>query len=64
MNAPAHRSYSQMTTFYRCAHQYYLAKVLGVSEHPAMYLAAGSAVHDVLEQINHALYEKQGANAG
>ena len=64
MNPPAHRSYSQMTTFYKCAHQYYLSKVAGAPEQPAVYLVAGSAVHEALEALNHALYAKQAGNAG
>jgi ATP-dependent helicase/DNAse subunit B len=53
-----------MTSFYRCAHAYYLSKVAGVSEKPAVYLVAGSAVHEALEVINHELYTLQEANAG
>lgn len=63
MNAPAHRSFSQMTTFMRCAHQYYLSKIAQVPEQPAVYLAAGNAVHEALEAVNHVLYEQE-ANAG
>lgn len=55
---PAHRSYSQWNTFLQCAHQYYLTKVAKVPEHPAVYLAAGSAVHELIEGINHAFYAK------
>lgn len=55
--APAHRSYSQMSTFYKCAHQYYLSKIAQVPEVPAVYLLAGTAVHTAIEKINHAHYE-------
>jgi len=56
--APAHRSYSQMSTFYKCAHQYYLSKIAQVPEVPAVYLVAGTAVHTAIEKINHQHYEK------
>jgi ATP-dependent helicase/DNAse subunit B len=63
MNVPMHRSYSQMTTFFRCAHQYYLSKVVQVPEKPAVYLVAGNAVHELLEVVNHDLYQSE-VNAG
>jgi ATP-dependent helicase/DNAse subunit B len=53
---PAHRSFSQLSTFLRCQHQYYLSKVQQVPETPAVYLAAGNAVHSMIEQLNHDLY--------
>lgn len=56
--APAHRSYSQMSTFYKCAHQYYLSKIAQVPEVPAVYLVAGTAVHTAIEKINHEHYAK------
>lgn len=64
MKPPEHRSYSQMTTFFKCAHQYYLSKVANAPEQPAVYLVAGNAVHETLEAVNHALYLKQAGNAG
>jgi len=54
MEPPAHRSYSQLSQFMRCQRQYYLAKIAQVPEHPAVYLAAGSAVHSMIEIVNHA----------
>ena len=54
---PAHRSFSQLSTFLRCQHQYYLSKVAKVPETPAVYLAAGNAVHSMIEQLNLELYE-------
>jgi hypothetical protein len=47
-----------MSTFYKCAHQYYLSKIAQVPEVPAVYLVAGTAVHTAIEKINHAHYEK------
>ena len=54
---PAHRSFSQLQTFQKCAHQWYLTKVAKVDEEPAVWFAAGTAVHAVIEAINHAHYE-------
>lgn len=62
MNIPEHRSFSQLNTFLKCAHQYYLGKIAGVPERPAVYLAAGNAVHKMIELINHDLYRE--GNAG
>lgn len=53
MKIPAHRSYSQLSTFLRCQHQYYLSKIACVPEQPAVYLVAGNAVHEMIELINH-----------
>lgn len=60
-NEPLHRSFSQLTAFQQCMHRYYLSKVMGVTENPAVYLAAGTAVHSAIEKVNHLLFE---ANAG
>lgn len=54
---PAHRSFSQLSTFLKCQHQYFLSKVAGVPERPAVYLVAGNAVHAALEAVNHDIYE-------
>ena len=62
MQWPAHRSFSQLSTFSKCNHQWYLAKVAQVPERPAVYLAAGNAVHEMIEHLNHDLYRE--ANAG
>lgn len=58
MNPPAHRSFSQMTTFQRCPLQYYLSKVEQVPEKPAVYMVAGNAVHTMIEILNHKIYEQ------
>lgn len=59
MTAPAHRSFSQLSTFLKCAHSYYLSKIAGVPEQPAVYLVAGNAVHAALEAVNHDLYQQR-----
>jgi len=51
--APAHRSWSQVHTYQSCPKQYQLSRVLRAPETPAWYLAGGSALHTVIEQINH-----------
>jgi ATP-dependent helicase/DNAse subunit B len=56
---PEHRSYSQLTTFQQCQHKYYLGRILQVPEQPAVFTAAGTAVHSAIEKINHYFYEKQ-----
>lgn len=53
---PDHRSFSQLSTWLRCQHQYLLSRVHQVPETPAVYLAAGSAVHHLLELINREHY--------
>jgi ATP-dependent helicase/DNAse subunit B len=55
---PAHRSFSQLSTFLRCQHSYYLGKVAQVPERPAVYLAAGNAVHSMIESLNHEIYQR------
>lgn len=55
---PAHRSFSQLTTYQRCPLQYYLSKVAQVPEKPAVYLVAGSAVHSMIEILNHDIYQR------
>jgi hypothetical protein len=47
-----HLSYSQYTSYARCAKAYYLERVAQAPQLPAVYLVAGSAVHAAIEQIN------------
>jgi ATP-dependent helicase/DNAse subunit B len=56
---PLHRSYSQMSTFKTCAWKYYLQKVAVLPEQPAVYTAVGSAIHEVIEKINHDYFESK-----
>ena len=56
---PPHRSYSQLTTWQSCPQKYFLSKIAMVPEKPAVYLAAGSAVHSMIEWLNHELYKNQ-----
>ena len=54
---PKHLSHSQMTTFFSCARKYYFSKKLKLPEKPAAYLVAGSAIHELLESVNHHIVE-------
>jgi ATP-dependent helicase/DNAse subunit B len=56
--APPHRSFSQLKTFQTCAHQYYLSKIMKVPEVPAVYLTAGSAIHAMIEKVNHVIFQE------
>jgi hypothetical protein len=53
---PEHRSHSQLQTWLRCQHQWYLSRVEQVPERPSLPMAAGNAVHRLFEQINHRRY--------
>ena len=55
---PAHRSFSQLGTYRRCQHLYYLTRILGIQEDPSVWLPAGSAIHTMIEKVNHELYAK------
>jgi hypothetical protein len=59
---PPHRSFSQLSTWQSCPQKYYLSKIAMVPEKPAVYLAAGSAVHSMIEWLNHELYRQQRSN--
>jgi hypothetical protein len=52
MKSPEHFSHSQISAWLRCAKAYQLSRLVGVPERPAVYLVAGNAMHDVIEQIN------------
>jgi putative RecB family exonuclease len=55
----SHRSFSQVATFQSCAWKFYLQKIAQVPERPAIYTAAGSAIHEVIEKINRNFYEEK-----
>lgn len=56
VDVPLHRSFSQLQTFQMCPHQWYLTKVERVPEQPSLYMEAGSAIHTMLERLNHVIY--------
>ena len=58
-DGPAHLSHSQVTTWLRCQHQWYVEKRMQVDRKPAVYLCAGSAVHSVIEQLNKGFFLEQ-----
>lgn len=47
-----HLSYSQYTSYVRCAKAFYLERVAAAPQTPSVYLVGGSAVHKAIEQIN------------
>ena len=49
MTEPQHRSVSQYNTYQRCPYAYKLARIDGVWQRPAAWLAQGSAVHESAE---------------
>lgn len=48
----SHLSYSQLTSFARCAKQYQLQREQQAPEDPTVWLPAGKAIHSVIEKIN------------
>jgi len=58
-NIPAHRSWSQVHTYQACPKQFQLTRIVKAPETPAFYLAGGSALHTVIEQINHRIWQEE-----
>jgi hypothetical protein len=54
----SHLSYSQLTSFTRCAKQYQLQREQQAPEDPTVWLPAGKAIHAVIEKINLAHHTK------
>ena len=52
-NLPAHRSFSQLGTYRKCQHLYYLTRILGIKEDPSCWLVAGTSIHEMIEKVNH-----------
>lgn len=52
MKPPEHFSHSQISAWIRCGKAYQLSRLIGVPERPAVYLVAGNAMHEVIEQMN------------
>lgn len=48
----SHRSHSQLNSFTKCGHQYYLTRVLRKPETPCVWLPAGKAVHTGTEKFD------------
>lgn len=49
MQPPSHLSHSSREALERCARSYFLSRVAGAPKRPALWLAGGSAVHEVTE---------------
>ena len=56
---PDHLSWSQISNWLYCGKQYELTRLRRLQEQPSVWLAAGVAVHRVLEKINLAHWEAQ-----
>lgn len=62
VDLPPHASYSQLTSWTRCGKAYELERLRRVPSRPSVFLAAGSAIHTVIERINLAAFaETKGA---
>lgn len=59
MNKPNKFSHSQISSWMRCGKQYYLERIAGYRHAPAVYLATGNAMHEVIEDLNRKYFERQ-----
>ena len=50
---PSHLSHSSRETLLRCAKAYFLSRIAKAPSRPALWLAGGSAVHEVTEEYDH-----------
>ena len=48
----AYVSFSQLTTWLKCGKAYQLGRIQKVQELPAVYLAAGTAVHSACDDVD------------
>lgn len=46
------RSFSQLETYARCPEQYRLQRLVGIPEHPSIWLSAGTAMHSACDAID------------
>lgn len=53
MTTPSHLSHSSRETLLRCAKSYFLSRIAKAPSRPALWLAGGSAVHEVTEAYDH-----------
>lgn len=53
MSAPAHVSYSALTSWLSCGEKYRLTRVLGLAEGESWWLTGGKAVHETTEAFDH-----------
>jgi hypothetical protein len=60
---PEHTSYSSITTWLNCGWQYYLSRIVGVDEVPAIWNLGGSAVHRATEVYDLKLWETENVKA-
>lgn len=53
-----HISYSQYDTYVGCGEKFRLTRVVGIEEDPAIWFAAGTALHTATEVIDHSLFKE------
>lgn len=56
---PDNYSFSQVSSWIRCAKQYQLSRLHSAPQTPSVWLAAGSALHDAIENINRTYHEER-----
>lgn len=59
---PDYISYSSLTTYLDCGWKYVLTRAYKVPEQPSFWLAGGSAVHEVTEQLDRAKWQEDNGN--
>lgn len=59
MLKPDQFSHSQISSWMRCGKQYYLERIVGYRHAPAVYLATGNAMHEVIEELNRKHFARQ-----
>lgn len=52
MPKPAHMSNSQLASWLHCGKSYQLKRILGAPAKPAVWLVAGTAIHETIHRIN------------
>lgn len=60
---PDNYSFSQVNSWLHCPKQYQLSRLLNAPQTPSVWLAAGTALHEAIEQVNREHHERKKANA-
>lgn len=56
LQAPLHRSHSQVTSYLECGEKYRLERIAHVPQNPAWYFVGGHVVHSVTEEYDRARF--------
>ena len=59
---PDNYSFSQVNSWLHCPKQYQLSRLLGAPQTPSVWLAAGTALHEAIEQVNREHHERKKSN--